>query len=71
MIPSYLIGLNITILLLGVFLALYGYQSLVDLIEYVELNLKYFWVRIQLYFLGRKLRRELKQMGKQFNKDKI
>jgi hypothetical protein len=71
MISSYLIGLNITILLLGVFLALYGYQSLVDLIEYVELNLKYFWVRIQLYFLGRKLRRELKQMGKQFNKDKI
>lgn len=71
MIPSYLIGLDITILLLGVFLVLYGYQSLVDLIEYVELNLKYFWVRIQMYFLGRKLRRELKQMVKQFNKDKI
>ena len=71
MIPSYLIGLYTTILLLGVFLALYGYQSLVDLIVYIELNLKYFWVRIRMYFLGRKLRRELEQMVKQFNKDKI
>lgn len=71
MIPPQLFGFYLLILIVGVFVSLYGIKSLEDLIEYVELNIKYAIVRIKMYFLGRRLKRELKQMVKQFNKDKI
>ena len=71
MIPPHLFGFYLLILIVGVFVSLYGFNSLRDLIDYVELNIKYAIVRIKMYFLGRRLKRELKQMVKQFNKDKI
>ena len=71
MIPPQLFGFYLLILIVGVFVSLYGVKSLEDLIDYVELNIKYAIVRIKMYFLGRRLKRELKQMVKQFNKDKI
>lgn len=71
MIPPQLFGFYLLILIVGVFVSLYGFKSLEDLIDYVELNIKYAIVRIKMYFLGRRLKRELKQMVKQFNKDKI
>lgn len=71
MIPSHLIGLYLTIIIVVVFVAIYGYRSLEELIYYIELNIKYFKIRVQLYFMGRRMRRELKQMVKQFDKDRI
>lgn len=71
MIPPQLFGFYLLILIVGIFVSLYGVKSLEDLIDYVELNIKYAIVRIKMYFLGRRLKRELKQMAKQFNKDKI
>jgi len=71
MIPSHLLGLYLTIIIVVIFVAIYGYQSLEELIYYIELNIKYLRIRLQMFFMARRMKREMKKMIKQFDKDKL
>ena len=58
-----------TYLVLLIFLALIaigGYESTMRLVRYVDLQLRMVYINIQLYFMRRKLERQMRSFHKKF-----
>uniref|UniRef100_A0A6M2ZIJ1 Uncharacterized protein n=1 Tax=Synechococcus phage S-SCSM1 TaxID=2588487 RepID=A0A6M2ZIJ1_9CAUD len=58
-----------TYLVLLIFLALVaigGYESTMRLVQYVEIQIRYLYVQIRMWFMRRRLERELRSFHKKF-----
>jgi hypothetical protein len=54
-----LTGFYIILLLIGLLFAYGGYESTIRLFSYVDLNIRYTWIEIQMFFMKRNLEKEL------------
>ena len=61
----------VTLLIIAGFIAFYGWEATTRVITYVELLLKYQWVKCQLFLMKRKLERELGLPPKNWSKEDV
>jgi hypothetical protein len=61
----------VTLLIIAGFIAFYGWESTTRVITYVELLLKYQWVKCQMFLMKRKLERELGLPPKNWSKEDV
>lgn len=54
-----LLGFYLTIFIIACLFAYGGYENTMRLFNYVELQLRFLIIRVRMYFMARKLRREL------------
>jgi hypothetical protein len=64
-----LTGFYITLLLTGLLFAYGGYESSIRLFSYVDLNIRYTWIKIQMFFIKRKLEKQLNLPRTSFKKE--
>ena len=61
----------VTLLIIAGFIAFYGWEATTRVITYVELLLKYQWVKCQMFLMKRKLERELGLPPKNWSKKDV
>ena len=61
----------VTLLIIAGFIAFYGWEATTRVITYVELLLKYQWVKCQMFLMKRKLERELGLPPKNWSKEDV
>lgn len=61
----------VTLLIIAGFIAFYGWEATIRVITYVELLLKYQWVKCQMFLMKRKLERELGLPPKNWSKEDV
>ena len=61
----------VTLLIIAGFIAFYGWEVTTRVITYVELLLKYQWVKCQMFLIKRKLERELGIPPKNWSKEDV
>ena len=61
----------VTLLIIAGFIAFYGWEATTRVITYVELLLKYQWVKCQMFLMKRKLERELGIPPKKWSKEDV
>lgn len=66
---SALIGFYVTLLIIGLLFAYGGYESTMRLFSYVDLNIRYTWIKIQMFFMKRKLEKQLDIARSSFKKE--
>lgn len=66
---SALIGFYVTLLIIGLLFAYGGYESTIRLFSYVDLNIRYTWIKIQMFFMKRKLEKQLDIARSSFKKE--
>jgi len=61
----------VTLLIIAGFITFYGWEATTRVITYVELLLKYQWVKCQMFLMKRKLERELGLPPKNWSKEDV
>ena len=61
----------VTLLIIAGFIVFYGWEATTRVITYVELLLKYQWVKCQMFLMKRKLERELGLPPKNWSKEDV
>ena len=64
-----LIGVYFTLLIFCFLLAYGGYESTMRLFAYIDVSLRYFWVRLRMFFMKRDLERRLDLPRSSFKKE--
>lgn len=66
MIP--MLAFYLTVLLLIACIWYGGYDGTMRLVAYADLQLRYAWVQIRMFFMRQRLKRDLKQAGMDYEK---
>jgi len=64
-----LTGFYITLLLILLLFAYGGYENTIRLFSYTDLNTRYTWIKIRMFFMKKKLERQLNLSRVSFKKE--